>query len=149
MIGIIFSVVAVIELLVILALYLAKVKPLLLVSLPLLIQFPIFGGIGFGFLFSHHRKKEKRERLVANGYYETAVVVGIEQNFYISVNHQHPYHVVCHINRNGELHEYRSEGLSRHPGIAPGDMVPVYIDRQDEKNYYVDVESIMPEIIRH
>ena len=78
-----------------------------------------------------------------------AVITAVEQNPYVRVNRRHPYHVICRIEREGVLHEYRSEGYYHHPGVEIGESVPVYLDRQNEKNYYVDVDSVAPAVIRH
>lgn len=147
--GMVFASIAAAELIVLLVLLLLRVDDFLLIALPFAVQVPIFGGIGIGFLVYDYRKRIKRERLVSNGYYEVATIVGIEQNPYVRVNRHHPYHVVCHIERGGVLHEYRSEGFYHHPGVNIGDPVPVYLDRQNDKNYYVDVESIAPAVVRH
>jgi len=147
--GIVFSSIAVAELLVILALLLTKMESHLLIAFPFAVQCPIFGGIGAGFLIYDHRKRAMRERLIANGYYEMATIVAVEQNPFVRVNRHHPFHVICHIKRDGVMHEYRSEGLYHYPIVNIGDTVPVYLDRQNGKNYYVDVHSIMPDIIRH
>lgn len=147
--GMVFASIAAAELIVLLVLLLLRVDDFLLIALPFAVQFPIFGGIGIGFLVYDYRKRINRERLVSNGYYEVATIVGIEQNPYVRVNRHHPYHVVCHIERGGVLHEYRSEGFYHHPGVNIGDPVPVYLDRQNDKNYYVDVESIAPAVVRH
>lgn len=147
--GIVFSSIALVELFVVLILLMTKVDNFLPIALPFGIQCPVFGGIGAGFLIYDYRKKAKRERLLANGYYETAIIAAIEQNPYVRVNQHHPYHVICRIQRDGVIHEYRSEGFYHLPAVNIGDPVPVYLDRQDEKNYYVDVESIAPTVIRH
>ncbi len=147
--GIVFSSIAAAELLAVLILLFVQAEDALLAALPFGVQYPIFGGIGIGFLLYDHRKRVRREQLVSNGYYEIATIVGIEQNPYVRVNRHHPYHVVCHIERGGVIHEYRSEGFYHHPAVTIGDPVPVYLDRQDDKNYYVDVESIAPKIVRH
>ena len=148
-IGIVFSSIAATELLAVIVLLLVKAEDFLLIALPLITQCLIFGGVGIGFLVYDQRKRIRRERLVANGYYEIATIVGIEQNPYVRVNRHHPYHVVCHIKRDGAIHEYRSEGFFHHPAVNVGDPVPVYLDRQNDQNYYVDVESIAPAVIRH
>ena len=147
--GIVFSSIAAAELLAVLVLLVLHVEDFLLIALPLTTQCLIFGGVGVGFLVYDYRKRIRRERLVSNGYYEVATIVGIEQNPYVRLNRQHPYHVVCHIERSGVIHEYRSEGFYHHPGVNVGDPVPVYLDRQNDKNYYVDVESIAPAVIQH
>ena len=147
--GIVFSSIAAAELLTVLILLVVKVEDFLLICLPFAVQCPIFGGIGAGFLIYDNRKRIKRERLLSNGYYEMAIIAAIEQNPYVRVKRHHPYHVICRINRNGVIHEYRSEGFYHLPAVHVGDSVPVYLDRQNEKNYYVDVQSAEPEIIRH
>ena len=147
--GMVFASIAAAELIVLLVLLLLRTDDFLLIALPFAAQLPIFGSIGTGFLVYDYRKRINRERLVSNGYYEVATIVGIEQNPYVRVNRHHPYHVVCHIERSGVLHEYRSEGFYHHPGANIGDPVPVYLDRQNDKNYYVDVESIAPAVVRH
>lgn len=149
MIGIVFSSIAAVEVIVAVCLLAVNLRATAIIALPFALQSLIFGGIGAGFLISYHRKTIRRERLLSNGYYETATVIAIQQNSYVRVNHQHPYHVICRITRDGVIHEYRSEGFCHHPGLNPGDPVSVYLDRQDEKNYYVDVESAAPTIIRH
>jgi len=147
--GIVFSSIAAVELVVVALLLLARIDDFLLIAFPFAVQCPIFGAIGAGFLIYDYRKKAKRERLLANGYYETAVIAAIEQNPYVRVNRQYPYHVICRIERDGVIHEYRSEGFYHLPAVNIGDPVPVYLDRQNEKNYYVDVESAAPPVIRH
>ncbi len=148
-VGTVFSAIAAVEVVVVFCLLLSRNRTMLIVAAPFAIQCVIFGGIGAGFLISQHCKDARRERLIANGYYEMATVVGIEQNPYVRVNRSSPYHVICRIEREGVLHEYRSEGYAFHPGVKPGDVVPVYLDRQNDKNYYVDVDSVAPSIIRH
>ena len=147
--GIVFTSIAAAELIAVMAMFLTQLDDFAVVALPFAVQCPIFGGIGVGFLIYDHRKRLIRERLVSNGYYELAKIVAIEQNPYVRVNRHHPYHVVCHIEKNGVIHEYRSEGLYHHPAVTIGDPVPVYLDRQNDKHYYVDVPSVEPEIIRH
>ncbi len=147
--GIVFSSIAAAELVALLVMLIIQVDDFLLFALPFAVQCPIFGGIGAGFLIYDYRKRIKRERLISNGYYEMATIAGIEQNPYVRINRQHPYHIICRIQRDGVIHEYRSEGFYHLPAVKIGDAVPVYLDRQNEGNYYVDVQSIEPDIVRH
>ena len=147
--GIVFSSIAAAELVALLVMLIIHVDDFLLFALPFAVQCPIFGGIGAGFLIYDYRKRIKRERLISNGYYEMATIAGIEQNPFVRINRQHPYHIICRIQRDGMIHEYRSEGFYHLPAVKIGDAVPVYLDRQNEGNYYVDVQSIEPDIIRH
>lgn len=152
--GIIFSVVASIELVALAVFWLvaAPVAPYeakLVLTLVLGIQSIVFGSIGFGFLAHIRKRSALREDLLAGGYYETAQVVETERVYNVQINGRRPYRVICRTQRDGVLHEYRSEMLSADPGLMPGDDVRVYLDRRDDKRYYVDVESAAPTIIRH
>ena len=109
----------------------------------------IFSGIGSGFLISSRRKRRRRDELVAGGYYEFATVVSVDRDPAIRINGRNPFRVVCRIERGGVLHDYRSDHCMRHPGLQPGDPIAVYLDRYDENQYYVDVESASPTIIEH
>lgn len=147
--GISFSAIAVVEAVIVIGVLLSNFPGSHIVVLPFAIQCPIFGALGGVFLVREHRKKARREDLIANGYYEMATVVAIERNPYVRINSRSPYIVICRIERDGALHEYRSDSLYHHPGLNPGDQVPVYLDRREEKAYYVDVASAAPTIIRH
>ena len=151
-IGIVFSAVAGAELVVLLALsgvMARNAAVLLIVGLVLGIQILVFGGIGLGFLLHTRKKRLERERLIADGYREMADVIDVEQVRSVQINGRCTYRVVCHIERNGVLHEYRSDLLRNNPALPAGSRVPVYLDRYDEKRYYVDVESVIPTIVRH
>lgn len=153
-IGVIFSSIAAVELvvlLVLLAIPAIRQADEALIVLPsvLGIQSLVFGGIGIGFL-TYVRKKEKlREELKAGGYTKTASVVETERVYSVRINGRYPYRVICRIEEGGVLHEYRSDMLRDDPGLLPGDAVTVYLDWQDDSRYYVDVESAAPTIVRH
>ena len=151
-VGSVFTAIAAVEViivLIVLGLAISGISIETIIALPFGIQSLVFGTIGITFLVYDHRKRANRERLLANGYYEMATIAAIEQNPYVRVNRNHPYHVICRIERDGVIHEYRSEGFYHLPAVNIGDPVPVYLDRQNEKNYHVDVESIAPAVIRH
>lgn len=113
------------------------------------IQSLVFGGIGLTFLLRLRRQTQNREELLESGYYETASVIRCDPVSSVSIGSRHPYVVVCRLERNGVLHEYRSQMLSQDPGLMPGDAVRVYLSHQDDNRYYVDVENAAPTIIRH
>ena len=147
--GVIFASIGAAELLVALGLLLAGNEVTMLMAFIFGLQGIIFGSVGAGFLFSNRRKQLRRDGLISNGYYEIATVVSVERNPMLRINGRQPYIVVCRIERDGVLHEYRSDSLFSHPGLNDGDLIPVYLDPQDEKRYYVDVESASPTIIQH
>lgn len=147
--GIVFSSIAAVEVVIAVCLLLSNDRTSLIAALPFGIQCFIFGGIGIGFLTYVKRKENRREELLANGYYEMATIVAIEQNAYVRVNRQSPYYVVCRIERDGVLHEYRSDSQFHFPAVQPGDQVAVYLDHRDEKRYYVDLEGSSKTVVRH
>ena len=154
LLGIIFACVAAVEALVLLVLLCipairSQSEAMIVLPSVLGLQSLIFGGIGAGFLLHVSRQEKLRQDLLSNGLYETASVVAIEQDWRVRVNGRSPYRVICRVEREGVLHEYRSHQLYDDPGLLPGDPVNVYLDRRDDSRYYVDVESASPAIIRH
>jgi len=152
--GIVFTAVATVELVVLLVLLVvfsrAEDHTSLYISGGVLgIQILIFGGIGLTFFSRLRGQAHRREELVAGGYFETASVLRCEPMYSVTIGYRHPYVVVCRLERDGVLHEYKSEMLSQDPGLTPGDAVRVYLDRRDDNRYYVDVETAAPTIIRH
>ena len=151
-IGVVFTAVAAAELVVLLALACVLERggtALFVVGLVLGIQVLVFGGIGLGFLLHVRKKRLERERLIADGCREMADVVEVDRVLNVQINGRCPYRVVCHIERDGVLHEYRSDLLRDNPALPAGSRVPVYLDRYDEKRYYVDVESVARTVVRH
>lgn len=152
-IGIVFLAIALSELILFLIFSFTPLKndPIALsVSIGVLVgQALIFGSIGAGFYLYVRRQEQKRDRLMAEGYYETATVVDLERSHAVRVNGRSPWHVICRIERGGTLHEYRSSMLPSKPALQIGAPVRVYLDRRDDNVFYVDVESASPSVIRH
>lgn len=149
--GVVFAAVAGVELaaLLVLAAVVRQREALLVLTLVLGLQALIFGGVGGGCLLYLRKRRLLRERLLADGYREMADVIGTELQANVRVNGRYPYRLVCRIERDGVLHEYRSDLLPVNPGLPPGSRVPVYLDRYDPHKYYVDVDSVMPTIVQH
>ena len=149
--GVVFAAVAGVELaaLLVLAAVVRQREALLVLTLVLGLQALIFGGVGGGCLLYLRKRRLLRERLIADGYREMADVIDVEQVRSVQINGRCTYRVVCHIERDGVLHEYRSDLLPVNPGLPPGSRVPVYLDRYDPHKYYVDVDSVMPTIVQH
>ena len=143
LIGVIFAFIACIELAVLLVLLITvqDSTALSIASGVLTLQIMIFGGIGFGFLGYVKKRENNRESLIANGYYEMGYVVDTRRVMTVQINGRHPYRVICRVMREGAEREYRSDMYLKDPGLRPGDLVPVYLDHQNEKRCYVDVES--------
>lgn len=147
--GIVFASIGYTELAAALALLAARGDATNLLAFIFGIQGLIFSSIGTAFLIAERRKRKRRDELITGGYYEFATVFSVDRDLSIRINGRHPFRVVCHIERNGVLHEYRSDHCMRHPGLQYGDPIAVYLDRYNENRYYVDVESAAPTIIEH
>lgn len=118
----------------------------------------IFGAVGGLFLTSGIlfavltiRKRAVRQQVVSNGDYIMADVVNIRQNFSLQVNGKYPYVLECHYRNpeTGTLHVFMSRNLFFYPAELENRQVRVYIDRENMRHYYVDVENVFPEVEIH
>lgn len=106
------------------------------IGLPLLILGVIFGAVSL-------RKRSVIKRIVSEGYYVTADVVNISQNFSVSVNGSCPYVLECHYRdpATGRLCIFHSRNIFFYPAELLNRQVRVYTDRNDMRKYYVDVDG--------
>ncbi len=115
----------------------------------------IFLILGVIFLILEIKKRNLCNRLLAEGYYIYAEVVDVNQNFNIQYgNHGHPYVVKCgYTDETGILHIFKSRNLTKYPGNnLVGQQVRVCLDRNDYnnfKNYYMDIDEILPNVVEH
>ena len=122
----------------------------------------IFGGmgclfltLGIVFLGLEIKKRNLSNRLLAEGYYIYAEVLEVNQNFNVQYgNHGHPYVIKCgYTDETGTLHIFKSRNIIRYPGNdLIGQQVRVYLDRNDYnnyKNYYLDIDEILPKVVEH
>lgn len=115
----------------------------------------IFLALGILFLVLEVKKRNRCNRLLAEGYYIYAEVLDVNQNFNIQYgNHGHPYVIKCgYTDENGTLHIFKSRNITRYPGNnLIGQQVRVYLDRNDYnnfKNYYMDIDEILPNVEEH
>lgn len=115
----------------------------------------IFLALGILFLVLELKKRNRCNRLLAEGYYIYAEVLDVNQNFNIQYgNHGHPYVVICgYTDETGTLHIFKSRNLKKYPGNnLIGQQVRVYLDRNDYnnyKNYYMDIDEILPNVVEH
>ena len=110
-------------------------------------------AIGCGLLTAYFRKQAMRERLFRNGLFVTADITGFPVDYSIRVNRMPVYRVECRYQDpvDGVVHIFRSEPITIDPSpFVRVDTVRVYVARDDDyRTYYVDVNSILPEIRRH
>lgn len=122
----------------------------------------IFGGIGLLFLalgiiflFVEMKKQSKCNRLLQEGYYILAEILEVNRNFNVSYGkHGHPYVIRCgYTDESGTLHIFKSRNINRYPGDnLIGQRVRVYLERSDYnnfKNYYMDIDEILPKVVEH
>ena len=118
----------------------------------------IFGGIGaiflilgIIFLIVELCKKKRSDALLASGHYILGEGVYIAANINVNVNGRYPYHIIVqYIDPHGVRHIFRSPGLRifRDPELL-GKKVKVYVENDNFKHYYVDVDEILPKYVEH
>ncbi len=124
-----------------------------------LLFFAVFSGIGSIFLllgvlflaFMLYRRSCIR-KLVAEGHYVMATVTSVQPNYNIRVNGCNPYIAECSFTdpMSGEIHLFRSRNIYFDPtAILLDAQVPVYCRKDSYQRYYVDVDSILPQVTRH
>lgn len=118
----------------------------------------IFGGVGLLFfvlglifLIMEFGKKFRNDKLLKSGNYVMAEIFEVELNYNVTVNMRHPYVVRCRYQDSyGNVHIFKSRNLLFDPtDLFKDQMVKVYVDGENYKNYYVDIDEILPNVIEH
>ena len=118
----------------------------------------IFGGIGLLFLvigliflIIEIRKKTWNTKLLRSGNYIMAEISEVRMNYAVNVNGRYPFIVVCRYqDMLGNVHMFKSRNLYFDPsGLFKDQNVKVYVDGEEFKHYYVDIDEILPNIIEH
>ena len=115
----------------------------------------IFLAIGIILVMLEIKMRNLQNRLLAEGYYIYAEVLEVNRNLNIQYgNSGHPYVVKCgYTDENGTIHIFKSRNITRYPGNnLIGQQVRVYLDRNDYnnyKNYYMDIDEILPNVVEH
>lgn len=117
-----------------------------------------FGGLGVVLLAAgvlclilEVRTRRRNNRLLNSGQYVLAEISEITMNYSIRINSRHPYIVKCRYqDMNGVVHVFKSRNLNFDPApILRDQMVRVYVDGDDFRHYYMDIDSILPTVIEH
>lgn len=114
----------------------------------------LVGGIGILFfcigvipLIIFHRKKVRKEHLLANGRILHATVERIDIDTSLTVNGQSPYVIYCTWKDEyaDVLYRFKSEYLWTDPGYVfeEGSEITVYVDGNDYSRYYVEAERLL------
>ena len=118
----------------------------------------IFGGIGLLFfvlgvifLIVELKKKLRNDKLLGAGNYVMAEVLEVTLNYNVAVNRRHPYIVRCRYqDMYGNVHIFKSRDLLFDPtDLLKDRMVKVYVDGENYKHYYVDIDGVLPNVIEH
>ncbi|MGN0377779.1 MAG: hypothetical protein ACI4ED_09095 [Suilimivivens sp.] len=118
----------------------------------------IFGGIGAFFLILGLiflivvlQKKLRNDKLLRSGNYVMAEIMEAVLNFNVTVNGRHPYIVRCRYQDiYGNVHIFKSRDLFFNPSeLLKDQMVRVYVDGENYKHYYVDIDEVLPNVIEH
>lgn len=127
-----------------------NVRTEMLLFLPTLIlsvvgaSFLIVGGVFFLIVGIKSRKKKD---LLQNGRVVEATVTGGQMNYSMSVNGRHPWKLECKYEDTytGATYLYSSYNIWKDPFLYMGQIVKVYVDRENPRKYYVDVDSLSAE----
>ena len=97
--------------------------------------------------------KLKRDNLLKNGECVQAYITGFPIDERVRMNGRPSFCIECNYMdpQSGVLHIFRSTKMFVNPATCvDSETVRVYVDKKsDFKNYYVDVDSILPTIKRH
>lgn len=118
----------------------------------------IFGGIGLPLfiigiicLLYSIKRRNRINSLISSGKYIMAEVATVNRCDNVKLNGYHPYVVTCQYqDASGNIHMFRSRYLRINPEpFLKDQMVRVYLDAEDYRYYYVDIDEVLPNIIEH
>ena len=107
--------------------------------------------LGTVFLCVSAAKKKKIANLLENGRKINAKFNCVDINYAVKINHAHPYVVRCqYVDSIGVVHVFSSGILRFDPTEFLQDKeIPVYVDENNYKRYYMDLDSVLPDIKFH
>ncbi|MEE0956309.1 MAG: hypothetical protein U0L49_10930 [Eubacterium sp.] len=111
----------------------------------------IFSALGIAFLIWAFRKNSVVKKVIKGGYSVTAVISEVTITYNVEINGSNPYVIVCQYQdpRTGILHIFRSKYIMFYPGDLTGRSVRVFVDPQNLNHYYVDLDSVLPQVEMH
>lgn len=114
----------------------------------------VFGGVGLvfllvggGLLWLDFRRRQAQRFAYEGGYSVMAKIAGVRVQKNVRMQHAHPYVVECHYRDpdTGVVHVCFSRYLYFDPtDLLTADQVPVYLNRQDGKTVFVDIDAVLP-----
>lgn len=118
----------------------------------------VFGGLGILFfvlgiifLLIIISKKRRCTELVRKGNYIRAEICEVHCNYNVQINRRYAYVVKCkYQDALGRVHFFKSRNLMFNPETLLKDrIVKVYVDGENFKNYYMDIDELLPEVYEH
>lgn len=114
----------------------------------------VFSGMGLIFvcvglipLIVMGKRAAATKKLIQAGHYIWATVESIDYNTSYSVNGQHPYVVYCTYRDEYRdvTYRFKSDNIWTNPQsvITCGSEIKIFVDRQNYKNYHVDIEGVL------
>ncbi|MGN0612885.1 MAG: DUF3592 domain-containing protein [Porcipelethomonas sp.] len=104
--------------------------------------FLIIGGV---FLAVYFVLSGKKKRLMQRGEALTGKITDVRINNFVRINNMHPYKADCEVINpfDGERYLYSSGNITENITEYIGADVTVYVDRNNPKKYYVDIEELI------
>lgn len=125
----------------------SKKLELLLLLIPFMgLIFLLIGGIN---IFKVIRNKKKKDRLIKTGTKIEATYVETTTNFHVNVLGRNPSNIICEYDDpvSNNTYKFKSERLWYAPSLYIGDndiyTFNVYVNKDNMKDYYVDIEELI------
>lgn len=112
----------------------------------------VFLTVGLILLGMELWRQAKQRAAYEGGYYVMGQVAGCRVNTRVNVNGTHPMVVEVHWTDpdTGTVHVFYSRYLYVNAeALLTGDTVPVYLDREDKRIGFVDIDAVLPRIEVH
>ncbi|MBQ9326651.1 MAG: hypothetical protein IJ246_12885 [Clostridia bacterium] len=119
----------------------------------------VFGGVGgcflllgIIFLLVAYSKRNRLRQLMEGGYSVQARITGCHEVKNMTVHGRHPFQVECAWEdpATHAVHIFLSRPLPFDPrDLLTSETVPVYVDRWQVQDGYVDIDACLPEIQMH
>ena len=90
------------------------------------------------------KQRKKKEYLMQHGKRVMAEVTGGSRNLNYTVNGRHPWKLECRYEDifSGEIYLFSSGNVWMDPELYIGQQVSVYVEGENYKKYYVDVDGL-------
>lgn len=150
-IGIVFTSISAVFMLITVIFFLQNEATLFLVAISMLFVGIITLIAGLTFFLLYIRKRKRIRKIVEEGYYITAEIGEVSRNYNVQVNGRNPYNIrAAYTDETGCVHIFQSRNLYYNPeGMLRSQMVRVYIRRNEYKEYYMDIDAILPQVEFH